>query len=125
MNARRAAGGTQLDGGGVGGDDIGSAGPSDPSAARGLAGEPRMSAAELVQLPALRWPADVAVLTGVPPSTLLAFRRDGDAPRLYRLGRAAFTTAADVREWILAHQVADERGGGPASRSRGVARSRR
>jgi hypothetical protein len=56
--------------------------------------------------PALRWPADVATLTDQSVPKLERLRAEGDHPKLYAIGRALFTTLEDVRDWILAHEVA-------------------
>lgn len=65
--------------------------------------EPSIS--ELAAKPALRWPKDAAIVTGLPERTLDAHRRAGDSPRLYSVGRALFTTIADIAEWIAQHEV--------------------
>ncbi|MGE0801580.1 MAG: hypothetical protein AB7G13_22365 [Lautropia sp.] len=81
----------------------------------------RLSPLELAAKPAVRFPEDVAVLTGIPESTLRALKRDGDAPRLFYIGRASFSTIDEVRDWILAHEVAE----GHLARPAVVPRSRR
>jgi len=60
---------------------------------------------ELMQRPALRWPAHVEHVTGLPTPTLRKLRADGDHPRLYAIGRALFTTPDDLREWIMRHEL--------------------
>ena len=64
-----------------------------------------IGALDLMQRPALRWPPDVSRVTGLAEPTLRKLRADGDHPRLYGIGRALFTTPADLREWILQHEL--------------------
>ena len=54
---------------------------------------------------ALRWPGDVSDLTGIPELTLKKCRAEGDNPRLYAIGRALFTTRADLLAWFEAHEL--------------------
>ena len=61
---------------------------------------------ELSHKAALRWPDDVNVITGIPSQTLKELRANGDTPRLYAIGRALFTTHADLRDWFVAHELA-------------------
>ena len=63
------------------------------------------AAPELMQRPALRWPAHVARVTDLPENTLRKLRAEGDHPRLYAIGRALFTTPDDLREWIMRHEL--------------------
>lgn len=64
-----------------------------------------IGALDLMQRPALRWPPDVARVTGLAEPTLRKLRADGDHPRLYGIGRALFTTPDDLREWIMQHEL--------------------
>jgi len=53
----------------------------------------------------IRWPRGVSEILEIPETTLEARRSDGDAPRLYGIGRALLTTRADVIEWLRAHEL--------------------
>jgi len=66
----------------------------------------RMLPSEHAHRPALRWPADVSDLTGIPEPTLKKMRSDGDSPRMCALGRALFVTHTALRVWIEAHELA-------------------
>lgn len=60
---------------------------------------------ELAQKPFLRWPSEVAFVTGLPDPTLKKLRAAGDHPKLYAIGRALFTTHADLRNWFVQHEL--------------------
>ena len=80
---------------------------------------------ELVHKVALRWPADVTDLTGIPEPTLKAQRTAGDHPRLYAIGRALFTTKRDVEAWLQQHALEHGQLVRPATGPRGTRRARR
>jgi hypothetical protein len=77
---------------------------------------------ELAQKTALRWPHDVSYVLGIPEQTLKALRAEGDHPRMYGLGRAMFTTNADLQEWVLAHELAPGQKLRPATILKGTKR---
>jgi hypothetical protein len=54
----------------------------------------------------VRWPDEAGAYLGIPGPTLAKKRQDGDAPRLYAVGRALFTTRQDLIEWVRSHEVA-------------------
>lgn len=60
---------------------------------------------EILCKPALEFPEDVSAVTGIPAPTLRKLRTEGDHPKLYAVGRKLFTTADDLAEWILRHEV--------------------
>ncbi|HMM83910.1 hypothetical protein [Azohydromonas sp.] len=80
---------------------------------------------ELAHKVALRWPADVTDLTGIPEQTLKAHRAAGDHPRLYAIGRALFTTRRDVEAWLQQHALEHGQLVRPATVPRGTRRARR
>lgn len=53
----------------------------------------------------VRWPEGAAEILEMPPPTLKARREMGDAPQLYAIGRAIFTTRRALREWVQSHAV--------------------
>jgi hypothetical protein len=77
---------------------------------------------ELVHKVALRWPADIAELTGIPDATLKAQRAAGDHPRLYAIGRALFTTRRDLEAWFEDHALEHGQTVRPATVPRGTRR---
>lgn len=83
--------------------------------------EAAIAAPDLMQRPALRWPAHVSHVTGLAEPTLRKLRAEGDHPRLYGIGRALFTTPADLREWIVQHELTT----GVRMRAAGPGRPRR
>jgi hypothetical protein len=54
----------------------------------------------------VRWPDEAGAYLDIPGPTLAKKRQDGDAPRLYAIGRALFTTRRDLIEWVQSHEVA-------------------
>ena len=80
---------------------------------------------ELVHKVALRWPADVTEITGIPEATLKALRTAGDHPRLYAIGRALFTTRRDAEAWIADHALDHGQRVRPATIPRGTKRPTR
>jgi hypothetical protein len=80
---------------------------------------------ELAHKVALRWPADVEAMTGVPSATLKAQRTAGDHPRLYAIGRALFTTRPDLSAWLEAHALDHGQTVRPATIPRGSRRPAR
>lgn len=54
----------------------------------------------------VRWPDEAGAYLGIPGPTLDKKRLDGDAPRMYAIGRALFTTRRDLNEWVQSHEVA-------------------
>ena len=43
---------------------------------------------------------------GLPAASLKKMRSDGNHPRLFAIGRALFTTAEALLEWVHAHELA-------------------
>jgi hypothetical protein len=54
----------------------------------------------------VRWPEGAAAILEIPAPTLTKRRADGDAPRLFAIGRHLFTTREALHEWVLEHEVA-------------------
>ena len=77
---------------------------------------------ELIHKTVLRWPADVATITGLAEGTLKKLRSEGDTPRMYALGRALYTTHVDLHEWIAAHELAAGQKLRPPTVARGTKR---
>ncbi|MFO1196590.1 MAG: hypothetical protein U1E86_06405 [Burkholderiaceae bacterium] len=66
---------------------------------------PALSVVEIMAKPAIRWPVESAVVTGIPAGTQRALRARGDHPRLFGVGRSLYTTPEALREWILLHEL--------------------
>jgi hypothetical protein len=75
---------------------------------------------ELTHKAALRFPQDASVLAGLPEDTLRKLRAGGDHPRLYAIGRALFTTKADLQAWLEAHELTAGQTIRPATVPRGT-----
>lgn len=75
---------------------------------------------ELLSKPALDFPDDVSAVIGIAAPTLRKLRSAGDHPKLYAVGRKLFTTAEDLAEWIMRHEVEPGFVARPATRGRRV-----
>lgn len=73
---------------------------------------------EAAHKPVIRWPDQAAELLDIPAPTLSKLRQAGDHPKFYALGRALFTTADDLRDWVVQHEVAPGFAVRPATRRR-------